>query len=66
MNTEIESHITQAVEYFKLWRSQRKGKSPIPEELWEEAVSLARLIGLNKASKALGLNHKSLKEHLSP
>lgn len=46
------------------WRSSREKLHPMPAELWREATALARELGVNPVSSALGLNYESLKRHL--
>ena len=66
MNTDTEKQISIVINHFKEWRTHRKkGRSPIPEELWKEAVILAKTIGLNQTCKTLGLNHTALKHRLN-
>lgn len=47
------------------WRAHRDGgRSPVPQELWDAAVVVARVEGVHATSKALGFNYYSLKGHL--
>jgi hypothetical protein len=47
------------------WRSRQPTKrTRLPEDLWQNAVALARAYGLNKTASALGLKYESLKKHL--
>lgn len=49
----------QRIEY---WRKRHGGRgSRIPEELWSEAVGLARVAGLYATARALRLNYERLK-----
>ena len=43
------------------WREQRRGGERIPEGLWGEAARAARQYGVNRVSKALGLDYNHLK-----
>ena len=43
------------------WREQRRGRERIPNGLWSEAARAARQYGLNRVSKALGLDYNHLK-----
>jgi hypothetical protein len=43
------------------WREQRRGGERIPNELWGEAARAVRQYGLNRVSKALGLDYNHLK-----
>ena len=47
---------------FKLWRKTRKSPKPIPIKLWDAAAKLSETYTINQISKALSLNHTSLKE----
>lgn len=47
------------------WRSKRAGRSPMPEELWQEAVALARDHGVSMVSRELGLSYGKLKQRLN-
>ena len=44
------------------WRSHRRHGQRIPEELWGLAVKAARRHGLNRVSRALGLDYYHLKK----
>ena len=46
------------------WRSSREKLHPMPSRLWREATALARELGINPVSSALGLNYESLKRHV--
>ena len=43
------------------WRSTRKQFSPMPEELWREAISLAARYGLGRVARGLGVDYGTLK-----
>ncbi len=49
---------------FSNWRKNRKKRGPIPESLWYAATSLADGFSINELSKALRLNHRSLKDRI--
>ena len=45
------------------WRRTSGGRgSRIPEELWNKAVEVARVVGVHATSQALRLNYERLKE----
>ena len=44
------------------WRGQRRAGQRIPEELWGAAARAARRHGLNRVSRALGLDYYHLKK----
>jgi hypothetical protein len=46
------------------WRNQQQGRKRLPQELWSQAVVLAREHGINKTAHTLGLKYDSLKKHL--
>ena len=49
---------------FEDWRKTRKPSSPIPQVLWNEAVTLAREYGVSRTAQALRLSYPSLKQRL--
>jgi hypothetical protein len=49
---------------FEDWRQTRKPSSPIPQALWDEAVTLAREYGVSRTAQALRLSYPSLKQRL--
>lgn len=53
--------IEQVQSRFQRWRKTRRGKAPIPDELWEAAAALARQDGVNRTATALGLDGSKLK-----
>jgi hypothetical protein len=46
---------------FDEWRKNRRGRSPIPKELWAAAGELARMHGVNRISRVLRLEFNHLK-----
>jgi hypothetical protein len=48
-------------ELFERWRKDKTGRSPIPEALWEAAVSLTDDHSVNRIANRLHLNYKDLK-----
>ncbi|MCD6184863.1 MAG: hypothetical protein J7K84_03595 [Deltaproteobacteria bacterium] len=54
--------LSEVKEQFKLWRKTRKSPKPIPCKLWDAAAKLSETYSINQISKALCLNHTSLKE----
>ena len=47
-------------EQVALWRRTRERRSPMPADLWTEAVGLARREGTYATARTLGLNFESL------
>jgi hypothetical protein len=46
------------------WRKTRKKRSPMPTDLWDAAVSIAREHGVYAVSRDLRLNHENLKKRV--
>jgi hypothetical protein len=46
------------------WQSTRVGQARMPEELWNEALSLAEEVGPYRAAIDLGLSYPTLKRRL--
>jgi hypothetical protein len=53
--------IEEVQEQFILWRSTRRCRGPVPEQLWEAAVRLAEDYSIGQICKVLGLNNRQLK-----
>ncbi len=49
---------------FELWRKTRKSPRPMPRELWDAATKLSETYSINQISKALRLNHTSVKNRV--
>jgi hypothetical protein len=49
---------------FENWRQNRKGKQPIPDELWSAAIEVARRDGVNPTAAALHLDGGKLKRRM--
>ncbi len=47
---------------FEDWRRTRRGKLPIPEQLWAAAAELARSHGVCQTAQVLRLEYKKLKQ----
>ena len=46
------------------WRRTRVKRTAMPEELWSEAASLARVHGIYRISRALGVSYESLRRRV--
>jgi hypothetical protein len=46
------------------WRGAHKHRSPLPEALWDAAVTAARECGLNRTARTLRLDYYSLKKRV--
>ena len=49
---------------FEHWRESRKHRTPIPESLWEGAVSLCTAHSIYKISRSLRLDYNALKKRV--
>jgi hypothetical protein len=49
---------------FENWRQNRRGKQPIPDELWSSAIEVARRNGVNPTAAALHLDGGKLKRRM--
>ena len=59
------SSISEVKEQFKIWRRTRKSPRPIPDKLWQAAVSLTATHSISKISKALVLDYSTLKKRVA-
>jgi len=50
---------------FDRWRRTRRGKAPIPDELWSAAAAVARRDGVNPTAVALHLDGGKLKRRMA-
>ena len=57
-------NLSEVKEQFKIWRRTRKRPRPIPEELWQAAVSLTATHSISQISKELVLDYTSLKSRV--
>ncbi len=62
----LDITLTQLSEQIERWRQTRKGRRPMPEQLWQAAAQLSKQSSINKVSKALGLNYTALKKRVYP
>lgn len=46
------------------WRQTRQKRSPMPKELWEASVAVARVHGVYRVSEALRVNYQGLKDRV--
>jgi hypothetical protein len=57
--------IEEAKSRFEEWRQHRKGKAPIPSELWSAAVEVARREGINRTARELRVAWNELKRRVA-
>ena len=56
--------LSEVKEQFKIWRKTRKSPRPIPEKLWQAAVSLTANHSISKISKELIVDYSALKKRV--
>jgi len=62
----IPALATQLRRRIERWRRQRTKRSPMPQDLWASAVSLARRHGVYPIARALGIDYGALKKRVAP
>jgi len=60
--TELPAELKKVRGDLEEWRGQRRHGQRIPEKLWDAAVRAVRKHGLNRVSRALGLDYYHLKK----
>jgi hypothetical protein len=60
----VKPTIEEIQEQFILWRNNRRRREPVPDALWEAAVSLAEDYSIGHICKVLGLNHRQFKRKI--
>lgn len=58
----LPKDLKEARDRFEYWRKTRPKLGPIPEELWQDAVSLTKKYGLAPVASSLHLNHTTLRD----
>jgi hypothetical protein len=56
--------LSEVKEQFKIWRRTRKSPRPIPDKLWQAAVSLTATHSISQVSKELVLDYNALKRRV--
>ena len=56
--------LSEVKEQFKIWRRTRKSPRPIPDKLWQAAVSLTATHSISQISKELVLDYNALKRRV--
>lgn len=57
--------LEEAKARFEVWRQNRKGKEPIPDELWATAAEIARKEGVSRTSTELRVEWNHLKRRMA-
>ena len=61
---KLPKEIKEVQDRFEHWRETRPKFGPIPEELWQAAISLTEKYTFVQVARHLRLNHTVLKEHV--
>ena len=57
-------NLSEVKEQFKNWRRTRKSPRPIPEQLWQAAVSLTAKHSISQISRELVIDYTALKNRV--
>ena len=49
----------------EVWRTTRTRRGHTPAEVWDSAVALARIYGVCRIARAVGLDYKALRTHVA-
>jgi len=60
----IKLTLSEVCEQFEIWRKTKQKRDPIPEELWQAAVTLAPDYSIQEISKTLHLSYPDLKRRI--
>jgi len=60
----LERATTELNRRLNEWRKHYQAPTPLPDEIWEEAVEVAAVHGVYQTSRALGLNYANLKKRV--
>ena len=60
----IATDLLALSERFSEWRRTHSRRSPLPEELWSEAVKLAHKHGLHRTARSLPVDYPSLQRRM--
>ena len=52
-------------EQIRAWRETRRLPGPMPSEIWDRAVVLARVFGVCKVARAVGLDYSALRKKVA-
>lgn len=63
-NRAIELATAELNRRLKDWRRHHQAPTPLPDDLWEDAVEVAGVHGVYQTSRALGLNYANLKRRV--
>jgi len=61
---ELPADVRRVQALIERWRKTRKKRTAMPEQMWQGAVSLARVHGVYWTARALRLSYESLKRRV--
>ena len=61
----IAPSLEQVRQRFESWRQRRKKRTRIPQNLWKAAAALSETYSISQLSKALRVNHTTLKNQVA-
>ena len=61
---EIPRRLAGVQRRIERWRQRRKVRESVPDKLWDIAVKMAKVYGLNQTARALRLNYDRLKKRV--
>ena len=64
-SSELPVPLSRGCQRFDRWRRSHRPRARFSEELWSDAVMLAREYGHNRTARALGLGYYALKRHIA-
>jgi len=64
MGRDVAVGLPELRDRVQAWRSSREKLGPMPLALWEDAVALAKHLGINPVSSSLGLSYTRLRKRL--
>jgi len=62
---QSQDHLQAVNDAFDQWRRSRQKRSPIPENLWQAAITLSPSYSTYRIAKALKLDHAKLKARIN-
>lgn len=60
----LEADLNEVLDRFKQWRLTRRKRKPIPEDLWDAAVILAKRYSVNHVSRVLRISYAQLRQRV--
>ena len=64
MTYQDQRTLEQAKRQLAAWRAENSAPTPLPGEIWDTAVRLARRHGVGQVARALRLDHGALKRRV--